>query len=63
MICPECKHNATKVKEKRCKKYTARRRRMCKRCGHIFWTWEVYIPDGTKEETRKQLITGLKNQK
>ena len=40
MRCVKCK-GATKVKDSRSHKNTIRRRRICKKCGHRFFTFEV----------------------
>jgi transcriptional regulator NrdR family protein len=38
--CVKCK-GETKVKDSRSHRHTIRRRRMCKKCGHKFFTFEV----------------------
>ena len=40
MRCVKCK-GETKVKDSRSHRHTIRRRRMCKKCGHKFFTFEV----------------------
>lgn len=40
MKCVKCK-GATKVKDSRSHKDTIRRRRICKKCNHRFFTFEV----------------------
>ncbi len=45
--CPNCGHKASAVTDSRPSRGTARRRRECKSCGHVFFTVEaLHLPSG-----------------
>lgn len=39
--CPSCGHKGTRVLDTRQDVGFIRRRRQCKRCGQVFWTYEL----------------------
>lgn len=56
MICPECKHHYTKVRETRVITEQPRwikRRRACPECGYQFWTIEMPAKDVLAKEMDK----------
>jgi transcriptional repressor NrdR len=59
LACPKCNSQQLRVIDSHAVLGTVRRRRVCKPCGHRFWTAEIYSDQEPRVSNKQRKAAGL----